>query len=58
MKQLGSLYTLIVFLALTAVPGLLQPQAETDAQALEDHMRDVQRKIDEKRNSMESVCAA
>ncbi len=50
MNKHKALLMLIVFLAATALPGLLLAQTD-DALALEDHMRQVRRKIDEKRNS-------
>ena len=53
MNKLPSICTLIVFLAAAAFPG--QPQAQTDADALEDHMRQVRRKVAEKRDSAMSV---
>jgi hypothetical protein len=49
MKQFSTCCTLIVFLALALFPGSLQ--AQSDNQALEDHMRQVKRKISEKRDS-------
>ena len=50
MKQFATSCTLIVFLALALFPGSLQAQTD-DALALEDHMRQVKRKVNEKRNS-------
>ena len=50
MKQFSTCCTLIVFLALALFPGSLQAQTG-DALALEDHMRQVKRKVNEKRNS-------
>ena len=50
MNKQKALLMLIVFLAATALSGLLLAQTD-DALALEDHMRQVRRKIDEKRNS-------
>jgi len=48
-SKFKSFRVLIVFLAATAFLG--QPRAQSDSMALEEHMRQVQRKVAEKRNS-------
>jgi len=53
MNKLSSFCTLIVFLTAAAFPAPLL--AQTDAEALEDHMRQVKRKVNEKRDSAYST---
>lgn len=53
MSKLSSVLALVVFLAATALAG--PSLAQTDTEALEEHMRQVRRKVAEKRDSAMST---